>query len=493
MEELNDELIKLLSSEECKPKSSHIYNLIANLKVSEEEYKNFDLVQKLYLLHDQGIIRKDLVYLSFLVNDDSRLLKKVLAFDESMLLLNVEDVTTFYDFTYQRNRHWFLEIIKKDFSNLDAVFNEEMLRKVNLLKFYNVTNYPRIDLELINKKLANQNLPNDDFAQIYVKEISHMLDIVKFCLSISEQQINNSELYYYLSKHNLLETLSKFLNLKKSEYWMNILELIEQHAIFIKNTYVSKEKPKNENYKEAEIFVSFCVILNTLQSIQLCHELKSNDEIGKENISHIMQTSKTMIRQIKNDALLVETLENMFSLIFVREEHFLSNSSLSYSKFYCHENELLLILSFMKTLITEIKTIKEFDKTSNIYQRLLELNNKVTDALWRLELITCISKTPIEINKNVLPYLLAPPKSLINLCLKNDDFQKAHQVVQVCVLLFTFKVSLKLFLIVFARIFHNRWEYMFLFFHQRDKHLVDFQQKTSLLHQCFSLDSKIYM
>lgn len=422
MDEINTILIDLLSSEDKD--CSYVYPILSNLKLNDEQLKNLEIIPKLYLLYDKGILRKDLVLFSLLVNADRRYFEELIKFEKAVLQLNLEDGTTLFDFSYEKKKNWFLELIENDFGNLRSVFTEETLQRINVIKLIYNTHLEAIDLGKIKSILGETNFKSHDaILGTFLSETEHNLRIIEYCLETNpEGALNVSELFHFVWNNNILSVLSKYVKLHKLEYWDDIKQLIKTHEDFLNTTYPNQTDVIASSYTETETFFVYTILHNVIKSIKLCHNLNPNDYQTKTNISSIIEKTKQLIIQIKKDDLLIDTLENIFVLIFMRDD----------SGFFCNQNELFLNILFLKSLINEIKTTRKFEKNSDIYKRFHELSDYVTDALWRLELITSIEKCDGDFSKkSILTYMLASPESLINICLKKENFEKAHQVIKV--------------------------------------------------------------
>lgn len=420
MEDFNIIVANLLLSNEDKNRWK-FYNALMNIKLNIEDVQKSEIIHKLYALYEKNIIRKDLILFSLLVNEDKTLFEQVVAYDNSKIKLDLEQRTTIFDYTQVKKRNWFLDIIEEDYPNLDNIFNQDVLLKIYFVKLIYFSNLQNVDIEDI-KHVFNKiehKIWEDEIVTTYTNETKHILNVIEHVTRHTKENCDTTELYYYVWNNCVLNVLSNYTNLDESDNWSDITKLVKDEELLKENYNV---QDVNE-YTQSEIFASFTILYNTIKCIKLCQTLKEEDTATKCRISAIVEENKQMILQIKKDSLLVEILENIFLLIFIKES--------SQSQFFNNTNELFLIILFLKAVINEITSLKRIEKHNEVYKRYCSLCNYVTDALWRLELITTIKNENEDTTNNVLQYMLATPESLICFCLEKGNFDKANEVIQV--------------------------------------------------------------
>lgn len=398
MDQLISSLDKLLKYKNEDPSRFYTYLSDCNLNEHDEKYFIDSLIPKIYYLYDKQILQKDLVYLSLLASQNLVLLQKFLDYDKSIFVLNIEDPVSLYDYYVYKKKHWLYEII-------DNPENEKLLplkniyNKFNMIKYVKETNISVVDINQLDKLTTEINLEYlDEFWKVYVEEITRFIDSVKFCKSL-KTEAGDSELFMFASKNTLLDTLSNYTDLSDPTEWENIL-----------NKLVS-------NSDQFNIFTGF-IILATLINL-LIYE-NHNPNLKKDHINALFENVKTKLIELRDKQLQITLLENIFFLMFHRKSH----------EFTCKEKEIRFVLFLLKSVTEELKLKKVYDKHSDHYRRLSTLSIYVTDALWRLDLILNTKITP-KIEEQLLHYMLAPPESLIHICLKRQNFERAHQVIEV--------------------------------------------------------------
>lgn len=426
MENFNTVLAELLMSD-TEENHSKFYKELMNLRINIKELKNSDIISRLHTLYKKRILRKDLILYSLLVNEDKYLFENLIEHDNRMVKLDLENPTSLFDFTYVKKKHWFLEIIENEYPNIKDVFNEDILMRIYFIKLVYFSNLDRIDVDAIKRVLKQLNyLWEDKFVTTYVNELKRILNVIEYCTKTTKENCDITELYYYIWNNSVLNVLSKYVNLQDCNNWHDIKNLIKDEETFLKDNYNLKDE---DEYSQSEIFLSFTILYNVIKCVKLCHDLKDDDTVTKSNISGVVEETKEMILQIEKETLLVELLEDIFVLVFMKNER---NDDMELAEFFCNANELFLILLFLKSIINDITIVKRIDKQSTLYKRYKNLCDYVTDAFWRLELITTLEMDSEESSKkSILHYMLAPPESLICICLKKGNFEKANEVIQV--------------------------------------------------------------
>lgn len=422
MEDFNTILANLLLSNDDKTRS-RFYKALMNFKLNyEDDLKNSDIVQRLYSLYEKNILRKDLLLFSLLLNEDKTLFQHVVEYDHSNVKLDLRQPKAIFDFMLIKNRHWFIYIIENDYPNLENFFNNDVLTRINIAKLIYFSNLQSIDVRAVNDAFNKvySTVWEDKIVNAYIIQIGHILNVMEHVQKHTKENCDITELYYYIWNNSVLNVLSKFTNLNESNNWINVMKLIKDEELILNECYNVQEC---NVCTQSETFASFTILFNIIKCIKLCHNLKEDNILAKSTISSTVEETKHMILAIERDTLLVEILEDIFVLIFIRETN--------QTQFFNNTNQLFLIILFLKSAINEINILKKIEKQSNIYKRYCNLCNHVTDALWRLELLTTINSDGKETTPKILQYMLAPPESLICYCLEKGNFDKANEVIQV--------------------------------------------------------------
>ncbi|KAF5289881.1 hypothetical protein FQR65_LT02015 [Abscondita terminalis] len=392
--------------------TKRFYRFISQIPAEEIDTANENCVlPKIYELIQNKQIKKDLVFLSLLANNDKNVISKFIDYEKSLIKLDLKNPTLFYDYCLFTEKHWILDIIQNDIT-FDDVFTANSLSILKNLRLICTTNQENINLDKIYDILCKVDRSDNAFLNEYVQYVNKVLDVVQLCKKYLHSENNSlvSEIYYYSANNSLLNTFSKFLNLQSFATCNDVLLKLKMYNALA----------------DYEILTGFLAINSVLYCLKLCkNNIISND---KDEISERIKEIEIKLIGMENRSLQIEVLENIFVLLFVQEQHLTSNDKST--DFYCTEKEVRLILMLVKAICDEIKTSNVLDKESKEYSRFTSLNNTVMDGLWRLELVTECSNSEKMLH-NMIPYLLARPESLIHLSLKQNNFNKADQVIQI--------------------------------------------------------------
>ncbi|KAJ3648482.1 hypothetical protein Zmor_020282 [Zophobas morio] len=402
MDPLVSSLDKLLKCKNEDP--ARFYTYLSDYTLTEHDEKHFieSFIPKVYYLYDKKVLRKDLVYLSLLAGENHHVLEKFIEYDKSIFVLNIDDPVSLFDYYVYEKKHWVYEIVNNP-SGFDKLIPlKTIYNKLKMIKFIYETNFPEVDIEYLHSLSAQIDVEVlDDFWKFYVDEIIKFIEVVRFCKPLLKREVSDSELFAFGSSNALLDTLSRFVDLGDPARWDTILNRLKL----------------NTNEDELNVFTGFMIIA-TLIRLLLQENYNTNNQ-KKDFVNSVFEDVKTWLLSLQNKQLQVELLENVFSLLFHR----------SRNEFTCKEKEIRFILFLLKSVIEELQLKKTHEKTSPEHKKLSSLMNLVTDSLWRLDLIINTKMTP-KIEERLLNYMLAPPASLIHLCLKRRNFERAHQVIQ---------------------------------------------------------------
>lgn len=416
MDELKDCLEKLKLDVNLQKTASYFYKKFGEYKINTK-YDDHNLMEiilpKIFKLIDDGVLQKDILYLTLLANRNEDLLQKCAKYSKQIFQLSVDEPSTLFDYCLYKKQHWFNEIISNCNNELPSVFNETILNKIFTLKCIEITNSQCIDLDELQQIIRKVKLELlDPFWQFYIKEINQIITWYKFCEKHS-QTLNPTDIFLYSCNNSLLETLSEFLQLNQLE-WNEIYDLFQN--------FESNNTDKSQSFA----FTMFYLLSNIIKLIN------PDEDINHNNVNLIIDKIKTEILGINNLKLQIELLENIFILIFLQQKHLINKNktkrNINLDKYVCNEREVRLLLYLLKSILDDVKLKNIYNNTPE-YKQFTNLNKYVIDASWRMELIMHVK--PNQCENNLLNYMLAPPESLIYMCLKQEDINRAYQVIRV--------------------------------------------------------------
>lgn len=395
-QELITALDKLLKHKHEDP--STFYTLLSDCKIDKDDETYFQeyFLPKIYYLYEDKILRRDLIYLSLLASENFNTLDRFIEFDKANYSLNVQDAASLFDYCVYKQKHWLYQIINDPESYIKQI-PEDIYNKILLLKFIQVTNSLHFDTEDVYKFFNKLDQKQSDFWGFYLKQVDNFIDVSNFVKNF-KPELETNEIIKFASKNSFLETISHFLDLNKENLWPQVLKKIET----------------NGEIDQLNIFTGFTIISCIFRLL-----LENN---SSKNTTILIEDIKDKVLNLKDGDLQLELLENIFSLIFDRN---------SMAEFVCREKEVRLLLFLLKTITDELTIKLSHFKEKQLNKRLSDFNIYLTDALWRLDLVTNVTQ-PSKREDRLLNYMLAPPESLIHLCLKADDFERAYQVIKVC-------------------------------------------------------------
>lgn len=438
------------------------YNFLCQVNENVQIFER--IIPNLYKLLKDGKLQKDMLYLSFIAINSKQALEKFLAYDKTSIILENLSAQYVYEYCIFKERHWLTEILNRLDSLGKQQFSTEIFQKLLVLKLFDVTNVELTDTEMVRRILFEVLEINDDLLNFCINEIRNSVDAAEFVKSItSDIPINVHELIHCTVRHSVLKTISQYTDLKRTEIWEHISKKIKQ---------------SNE---DLETFKAFTIIISILRNLHILQTLETTESSFQE--------AEIQLLAIHNRKLQLKIIKTIFTLMFLRKEH-LHNSSKN-EGFINGIKEIFTILHFLKSVFEIIKLKTPFQKNSDEFKVFVELDKYLIDAVWRYELVTNIksSKSSTSLNCQLVPYMLACPKSLLYMCLKNGDFNRAMQVIQVSF----FKASLKRVLIFFEHIPHNCSVRKLFFLHRHDKLPQGCSKETALLRLFFDEVYKIYI
>ncbi|KAJ8925266.1 hypothetical protein NQ315_009094 [Exocentrus adspersus] len=374
-----------------------------------EIYLREYILPKIQQLYDRHVLRKDILYLTLIAYSNIGVLKQCIEYDKYVYKLRTRDACSLSDYSIFKGKHWIYECLTT-YNEITESFNENVSQRILSLKIIGCTNDLKISLGEVVTLLKSIDITYlDTFWSFYIKNVNYLMKIVDFCKD-SASSLDVDEVFYYALEHSTLEAFSKYLDIPKLQ-WEEMLHTINEE----------EDLHHNDNLQSRH-FLSFFVLGNVFKLIL------PTGNIMEVNINELLYDLKLKILSIKNLSLQVEILENIFVILFVKSDHIVENNL--ESRFICNEKQIRLILYFLKMVMDDIKLLNAFNKKSEEFVKFNTLNKSVADAIWRIELIENV-KEQRKYETNLLRYMLAPPESLIYMCIKRADFKRAQQVLEI--------------------------------------------------------------
>ncbi|XP_018333319.1 zinc finger FYVE domain-containing protein 26 homolog isoform X2 [Agrilus planipennis] len=370
----------------------------------DEENNYEELVLFISDLLQEKKIQKDLLYLTLMTQKDCSLLSELIK--KFPQVLDLKEPVSIYNYSIKNEKHWLLEVIENE--ELHSTFSEKIIYKIRLLQNINITNNCASYKSLEELNTSHFDLPGSNgFFKLYcdvIKRAKKTVDIYK----IIEKDINLKELLLLCCQNSLLNVFFSSLDLTESVLWPKILTELESL----------------NNETDITTFKCFIIIYTVICSLQLCKNIPEGNHFKhKDVISSKIEEAKQHLMSLIDIKWQTIVLENIFVLMFLKSDS---------HTFFCQEKEIRLLLTFLKTCIEDIQPKHLYNRNSESVKRINELSKCVTDAFWRFEIVTeenSLADLPRE--KDLISRMLASPESLINICLKQNSFRKANQVIKV--------------------------------------------------------------
>lgn len=390
-----------------------LYQVLSEINltdINEEELEK--IICKIHQLCKKKKLCKYYVYLCCMANDNCRILEKFVEYDKANANLNVISKVEIFEYVVFKRKHWFLKVLE-NYENLGKeYFNEILYQKILIAKLIELTNATDIDIEKIEYILNLMFTSEDKFVEFYKKEVKKVLGVLTFMEKLDVTKNKIHEIFHFIICNSLLSSLSKYIRLEKREYWCDIESKLR----------------RDEDTTELDIFFSFTVIYTIMNVV-----ISTN---GIIIVRDDIERAKQNFFKITNTKLQIEVIKILFIVIFLRKEHLKSCSTEENLKEnQAHLNDcrsVSIIMEFLKNIFEIIKIQKRFNKESAEYKTFMKFNKYLVDAIWRYELISHVKASKLTTSPHrLISYMLAPPESLIYMCLKSKDFERAQQVIQV--------------------------------------------------------------
>lgn len=392
-----------------------VYEILTEIERYETEDARFeDLISNLHRLCAEGKLSKYYVYLCCLANSDHTALQKFLEYDKSQANLKAITVGEVFEYVVYKRKHWFLKVLE-EFDTLGKQhFNDTVYQKILTAKLIELSNSPEIDTEQIKNILNVTCTSNDNFIEFYKHSVQDALNVISFMEHLDLAGEKTNQMFNFIICNSLLSSLSKYIPLGKTEYWDKIANKLQEND---RCQGVSEATQEN-------IFTSFSVIYTILSFV-----LSSNR--GADVKTKLQKTEEDFFK-ITSPKLQLELIKILFIIMFLRKEHLKYHAEEDPNEHLNTSKSLNIILQFLKNIFDAIKVQSKFAKESAEYKTLSKFNKHLADAIWRYELVAQVRSSKLSTSHHrLIPYMLAPPESLVNLCLKQRDFERARQVVKV--------------------------------------------------------------
>lgn len=384
------------------------YEILSEIQYSEPLN---EIIPIIYNLCKCEKLSKYYVYLSLLANEDVNVLQRFSTYDKSVADINSLNEIEIFEYVVYKKKHWFLKILEKYDTLGKSSFNSEIYQKILMIKLIELTNSAEIETEKIKSVLSAITNCDDEFMRLYKKEIEFTLKLVAFLQELNKETNKTTQMFNFVIRNSLLKSFCEFLSLAERKNWKRIAEFL-------------RENSRNVD-EENDVFICFTIIHTILEMITT-----------KNYFDGVLEQSKEDFLRITDPKLKLLVIKLTFTLIFLQKHH-LKHNDLANNEYLNNTRTLSTILQFLKATFDTIKLQKIFHKNTEEYNVFVELNKNLADAIWRYELIADVKLSKCTIlRRHPISYMLAPPESLLNLCLKGGDFERAEQVVKVRALLF---------------------------------------------------------
>lgn len=391
-----------------------VYQVLSEVgvTVADEERVN-EIIPNLYQLCKNGKLSKYYVYLSCLANIDDRILRKFFECDKADAHLTTTSKMEIFEYVVYKRKHWFLKVLKEFDSLGKEHFNDAVYQKVLVAKLIEETNATTIDREKVRNILDAMVANEDELIEFYKKEVQEVLNVITFMEDLDFSSNVTEEIFQFVIGNSLLTSLSKHVALEEEKYWERILNKLQDND--------AQHCQGTDEATETDVFLSFTIICTILNFVTSSNKAVNRGNELRKIIADFFKITCTRLQ--------LEVMKISFIIIFLRTEHL---KSCTEDKYLNDSISLNNILQFLKNIFDTIKIQHKYNKESPEYKTFIKFNKYLTDAMWRYELITHVKSSKLAASPNkLIPYMLAPPESLIHLCLKQRDFERAQQVVKV--------------------------------------------------------------
>ncbi|CAG9863410.1 unnamed protein product [Phyllotreta striolata] len=407
-----EELLKLI---EKLSRRENDYNKLVNLFYKKVgEFKQIDKNESGYLseyilpkindLCNKEILQKDILYLSLIGCQNFELLQRFIKYHENSIDIHLEKPTTLYDYCVCKKDHWFNKFISK---KTLSITDQNILSKICILRLIHLTNTNDLNLNLLKILLSEIDHYNvQTFWTNYIKLMKFFDKFIDYC-EANLSNTNVRDIFNHFRENCILHAFSNYFKFKTA----NLNEILE----FIKEEEELFKTPNNQSVQ----FEAFMIVGNLFRCITKTPNL---------NIDDTVKTIKQRLLNIDQLSMQLLLLEDIFTAIFAESRYV--HVKMEENALICEEKEVRLILYLVKDVLEEIKLKYTPAKDSAEHIRLSRLNKVVADATWRMELIRSVKENS-KCEKFLLKYMLSSPESLIQMCLKRNDFERACQVIQI--------------------------------------------------------------
>lgn len=362
-----------------------------------ENDKILDFVKQIY---NERKISRDVLYLTLLSQFNISITQEITKYEQHLFRL-LEYPGSLYDFVICKYAQWFELCIKEDSPSVN-IFDQKILSTVEVLKLIDHSNKY---LNCVQNELQDNDV---EFWKIYFSRLTFLWQVTEYCQLFASCK-NTNEMFLYSSRNPCLKILFNYLN--RDEFQSKkVLDFIKTED----QLYNPMEMKQINNFLAYDMCVTIFQTIEDIKSLL--------------NIKNVMYNLREKLLSINNKQMIINVLQTIFSILFILTTDYRNNDKVN--TFFCQESEVRLILFLLKELFDEIKSKSLFIVNTKEYFDFLNIQKHVTNALWRMELINTV-KSPEKCQRKLLKYMLALPQSLIQMCLKEGDYERAYQVVQV--------------------------------------------------------------
>lgn len=347
---------------------------------------------------------------------------------------------------YQEKTHWLLkaaEVYKNqihDMKSFTFKFNNFRIQILVMVLIDIMNNQENTDLPLLVQQLNNifPILNNYDLGdkelQFYAMEVKRELSILHFCLE-NNCKLSSASIFSQILSQSALAVLSQVCRLPKLDRY-KVSRLLSTNNDFL-NDLLSITGVQDSSVVKPSIswdvvvYNSYCALTSTIDVIlDYSGDLENVREITKS-----LEDMKRLVASIQPLDFSIEIIENVFTCLFLRYEHFSndddvqdfpcgahSDSSYLFSKkqrknlvlfdkkssagFICSSVTTQMILNTLKSCVEALEEkSKDIDSESGLMKRLKTISRMVNHALWKYQLVSTLSPETAPIPKLCLDYI----------------------------------------------------------------------------------------
>ena len=426
MEQLKRCVSDLLHSNQTGASGNQIYLSVLTLKLEPSEVSLFtEVLPGIYRLFETGKARKDLFFLSASCNECGNVAEELSRYEQENCVLNVADPVQVFNFCVYKKKHWFLEVVERE--DYDDRFPGPVRQKISLLRLFRSTNTGNFSDLAGAVGYVHEN--RDEFVNVYTHHVQCVIELVNFLKGMNDD-VTHSDVYNFVTGHTIVQSVEKYLDLDRLKNWEPVLRKIDECRRNYDDVFGASSEPKR--YSQHETFASFVILADVVRCLKLSRtSCDENIDANGDEIIRILQNVKKTILNLQNRSKQIEVLEDIFVTVFMRGYG-------DTSGFYCTQFEVRLVITFLKSVLDDVRTANQLVGGAEESRKFLELDKYVCDAFWRLDLVENIDvpedgDTEKRAMNDLFYYMLSTPEALVNLCLRRKRYEKALEVIKVII------------------------------------------------------------